>query len=109
MLRKDKQAICNDPPTSAEKYDVKLKLGDIIITATDGVYDNLFNKEVLSIIEGYKRERYSIKKEQKFGLRGPPCYLNEPEEAEELAKLLCRAARAKVDDGRAKKRVETPY
>jgi len=78
MLRKDKQAICNDPPSSSEKYEIKLSLGDIIITATDGVYDNLFNKEVLDIIERFKRERYTLKKEQRGGLCGPPCFLSEP-------------------------------
>ena len=42
-------------------------------------------------------------------MKGPPCLLNEDEEATELARRICRAARAKVDDGDAKKKVETPY
>lgn len=40
---------------------------------------------------------------------GPPCLLNELEEANELARRISEAARAKVDDGEAKKKVETPY
>ena len=101
--------ICNDPPSNAQKYDVQLSLGDVIITATDGVFDNLFNKEVLEIIKAYKLERYSEKREQNTGLIGPPCFLSHQEEAKELARRICRAARAKVDDGEANKRVETPY
>lgn len=109
ILRRDKQAICNDPPSDALRYEVKLELGDVIITASDGVYDNLFNREILEIIENYKRQRYEEKRLYRSGLRGPPCFLSEPEEALELATRICQAARAKVDNGEAGKRVETPY
>ena len=81
----------------------------MVITATDGVFDNLFNKEVLDIIKVYKTERYLAKKKLNNGLIGPPCFLSQPEEAKELARRICKAARAKVDDGEANKRVETPY
>ena len=84
-------------------------MGDVIVTATDGVFDNLFNREILDLIEGYKRERYTLKRQFKCGLRGPPCLLSEPEEACELARRICRAARMKVDEGAKGKRVETPY
>ena len=70
-MRKDKNTICNDEPSAAEKYQVQIELGDVIITATDGVYDNLFNREILEIIESYKRERYETKQEGQEG--GPPC------------------------------------
>lgn len=73
------------------------------------MFDNLFNREILDLIEGYKRERYALKRQFKCGLRGPPCLLSEPEEANELARRICRAARAKVDEGEKGKRVETPY
>ena len=101
--------ICNDSPGVADKYDIKLELGDVIITATDGIFDNLFNREIHDIIEGYKRERYTLKKNFRCGLRGPPCLLSEPEEAQELARRICRAAKVKVENGDAGKRVETPY
>lgn len=106
---KDKQVVCNDDPEKSDKYDVKLELGDVIIMATDGVFDNLFNREILDIIEGYKRERYALKKQFRCGLRGPPCLLSEPDEAEELARRICRAAGSKVDNTGSGKRVETPY
>ena len=109
MLRKDKQAICADPASDAQKYDITLQLGDVIISATDGVYDNLFNREILDIIDTYKSERYAVKKQIESGLRGPPCLLSDREEADELARRICFAARKKVDDGEANKRVETPY
>ena len=81
----------------------------MIVTATDGVFDNLFNREIQEIVEVFKKERYSLKKQFKCGLRGPPCLLSEPEEAKELARRICRAARQKVDDGEAGKKVQTPY
>mmetsp|Transcript_13166 Transcript_13166/g.17895 ORF Transcript_13166/g.17895 Transcript_13166/m.17895 type:complete len:117 (+) Transcript_13166:1985-2335(+) len=111
MLRQDKEkkAVCNDKPADADKYDVQLELGDVVVTATDGVFDNLFNREILDIIEGFKRERYALKKQFRCGLHGPPCLLSEPEEAKELARRICRASRAKVDQGETGKRVETPY
>ena len=109
-LKKSRQSICNNEASDAQKYDINLNLGDIIITATDGVFDNLFNREILDIIERYKRERYAEKKLITMAeLRGPPCFLSEPEEARELAKRICEAARAKIDDGEVGKRVETPY
>lgn len=32
-------------------YQLKIKEGDLVILATDGVFDNLFKKEILSIVE----------------------------------------------------------
>ena len=109
-LRKSRQAICNNEASDAQKYDINLNLGDIVITASDGVFDNLFNREILDIIERYKRERYAEKKLITVAeVRGPPCLLSEPEEAKELSKRICEAARAKIDDGETGKRIETPY
>ena len=101
--------MCADSPSVADQYELNLEVGDVIVTASDGVFDNLFNREILDIIEGYKRERYALKRQFKCGLRGPPCLLSDPDEARELARRICRAARAKVDDGEVGKRVETPY
>ena len=46
----NKEKICNDAPSKAQKYEIKLGLGEVIITATDGVFDNLFNREILEIL-----------------------------------------------------------
>ena len=39
---KKKNYVYSDPPNSADDYNIHLKHGDIIISATDGVFDNLF-------------------------------------------------------------------
>jgi hypothetical protein len=41
VLRK-KNNVCQDSPENADDYSVPLKDGDIIVSATDGVLDNLF-------------------------------------------------------------------
>jgi hypothetical protein len=39
---KKKNNVCQDSPESADDYTVELRDGDIVVTATDGVFDNLF-------------------------------------------------------------------
>ncbi|ORX54043.1 protein serine/threonine phosphatase 2C [Hesseltinella vesiculosa] len=39
-----------DQPKDAQVFNIKLEKNDIIIMGTDGLYDNLFDKEILSII-----------------------------------------------------------
>ena len=39
---KKKNNVCQDSPDNADEYNIDLKDGDIIISATDGVFDNLF-------------------------------------------------------------------
>lgn len=41
VLRK-KNNVCQDSPDAADDYTIELKDGDIIVSATDGVFDNLF-------------------------------------------------------------------
>ena len=109
LAETNKHKICNDPPSSSLKYDMLLSLGDVIITATDGLFDNLFYTEILEIVNRFKQARCSEKREWTSGLIGPPCFLSHEDEARELAMRLCEAARAKVDDGDAKFSVKTPY
>ncbi|KAI8093862.1 phosphatase 2C-like domain-containing protein [Halteromyces radiatus] len=40
-----------DQPKDAQVFNVKVEKNDIIIMGSDGLYDNLFDKEILSIIE----------------------------------------------------------
>ena len=42
--------MCQDKPEDADEYNVDLQDGDIIVSATDGVFDNLFLHEILSIV-----------------------------------------------------------
>jgi hypothetical protein len=39
-----------DHPQSAQRFNIKLQHGDIVIMASDGVFDNLFDEEILSIV-----------------------------------------------------------
>lgn len=46
--------MCQDKPDDAEEYCFELIDGDIIVTATDGIFDNLFSHEILDIVKVYK-------------------------------------------------------
>jgi serine/threonine protein phosphatase PrpC len=94
-LNKD-LANCQDEPHNSDEYTVELRLGDVILTATDGVFDNLFNHEVLDIIKEYKQERFDHK-QTSANSEEQPCVLSSREEATELAKRIAEAARYKVD------------
>ena len=39
--------LCQDTVDCAQIYSFDLEQGDIIVSATDGVFDNLFNFEIL--------------------------------------------------------------
>ena len=47
--------MCQDMPEHADEYHLAIQEGDIIVSATDGIFDNLFNHEILSIITEYKK------------------------------------------------------
>lgn len=53
---KKKNNVCQDSPDNADEYNIDLKDGDIIISATDGVFDNLFQHEILTMVTEYKRK-----------------------------------------------------
>ncbi|WCJ42019.1 hypothetical protein M5689_022847 [Euphorbia peplus] len=40
----------DDPSKLVEEYDFALDEGDVIITGTDGLFDNLYNQEIASIV-----------------------------------------------------------
>ena len=44
---KKKDHLCQDMPEYADEYTYDLQEGDIIVSATDGVFDNLFSYEIL--------------------------------------------------------------
>lgn len=41
----------DDPSLLLESYDIALNEGDVIVTATDGLFDNLYDHEIASIIQ----------------------------------------------------------
>jgi len=69
----------------------------VIVCATDGVFDNLFNHEVLEIVKQYKENRYACKLKDHSTSIHLPCHLTTQAEAQELAKLIVEAARSKID------------
>jgi hypothetical protein len=53
-MLKRKDNLCQDKPEYAEEYTYELLDGDIIVSATDGVFDNLFGHEILKIVKDFK-------------------------------------------------------
>ncbi len=49
-MRKSKESLCQDEADCADEYTIDIQEGDLIISATDGVFDNLYNHEILEII-----------------------------------------------------------
>jgi hypothetical protein len=54
MLKK-KNSVCQDDPSCADEYCLQLRESDIIVSGTDGVFDNLFTHEILSIVKDYRK------------------------------------------------------
>ncbi len=46
--------MCQDKPEHSDEYCYELLDGDIIISATDGVFDNLFSHEILQTVKEFK-------------------------------------------------------
>ncbi|KAJ3117525.1 hypothetical protein HDU96_006454 [Phlyctochytrium bullatum] len=41
----------NDLPSEAQRYNVKVHEGDIVILGSDGIFDNVFDEEILDIVK----------------------------------------------------------
>lgn len=93
QVLKKKNNVCQDSPESADDYNIELKDGDIIVSATDGVFDNLFQHEMLSMVADYRKMI-------------SPLQLRTQQQAKELSKILVDASIAKFKDPKGKK---TPY
>lgn len=77
MLKK-KNSVCQDDPSCADEYSVQLKDSDIIVSGTDGVFDNLFTHEILKIVSLYRARHKNLFKDS---------------QANELAQIIVDAAR----------------
>ncbi len=49
--------VTQDQPEDADDYNFEVFEGDIIVSATDGVFDNLFNHEILSIVQSEQAKK----------------------------------------------------
>ena len=90
---KKKNNVCQDSPENADDYTIQLKEGDIIMSATDGVFDNLFQHEILTMVTDYRKDQ-------------PNGQLTKSTQAKELAAILVQAAMSKFKEPAAKK---APY
>lgn len=78
----------------AEDYEFEVKEGDIILSATDGVLDNLFQHEMITIVQEFMIQQ------------GSP--LNTDYQAQELSKRLVESSREKFVPNN-KQNLKTPY
>ena len=49
----------NDDPKTADTYQARVKLGDIVILGTDGLFDNLFLDDILDIVDQYMNAHFA--------------------------------------------------
>lgn len=57
---KNKNNLCQDCPEMADEYEYELQDGDIIVSATDGVLDNLFTHEILKTVKEFKQKHQRL-------------------------------------------------
>ena len=50
------------PTSNLQRYEVKLQQGDIIVAGTDGLWDNCFNEEILSVIKHCQKDKMDVNK-----------------------------------------------
>lgn len=58
----------NDAPDKADLQDHMLRHGDVLVLATDGVWDNLSSGEVLNIVSNEMRSRGAWEKDEEQGI-----------------------------------------
>lgn len=44
---------CEDSPDDSDNYQLRVREGDLLILGTDGVFDNLFEEEILTIVKDF--------------------------------------------------------
>ena len=46
---------CEDSPEDSDNYQLRVREGDLLILASDGVFDNLFEDEILQIVKNFTK------------------------------------------------------
>ena len=79
---------CQDTPEDSDIYQLRVREGDLLILATDGVFDNLFQEEIVSIVRLFSKTNPQTR-----------------ESAKNLSRLIAEAAykRSKLSN------VKTPF
>jgi serine/threonine protein phosphatase PrpC len=44
---------CEDAPEDSDIYQMRIREGDLLLLATDGVFDNLFSEEILAVVKNF--------------------------------------------------------
>jgi serine/threonine protein phosphatase PrpC len=44
---------CEDTPEDSDNYQLRVREGDLLILGTDGIFDNLFEEEILEIVKNF--------------------------------------------------------
>lgn len=88
-----------DQPQNAQSFNIKVKKGDIIIMGSDGLYDNLFDKNILSLVRDHVHAHTIPGNAQR-----PPRVRNLQPQI--LSDILANAAK---EISEAKRNVDTPF
>lgn len=49
---------CEDSPDDSDNYQLRVREGDLLILGTDGVFDNLFEEEILTIVKNFTKDNW---------------------------------------------------
>lgn len=88
-----------DQPHHAQSFSIKVKKGDIIIMGSDGLYDNLFDKAILSLVRDHVHAHTIPGNAQR-----PPRVRNLQPQI--LSDILANAAK---EVSESKRNVDTPF
>lgn len=47
---------CEDSPEDSDNYQLRVREGDLLILGTDGLFDNLFEDEILTLVKKFARQ-----------------------------------------------------
>lgn len=79
-----------DYPNDAQEYEVLVEHGDLVLTVTDGVLDNLFEDQILALLNLHFPSAHSVARAKKFG--------NLATELQDLANALAEKALMVAND-----------
>ena len=101
----------NDAPERADLQDHMLRHGDVLILATDGVWDNLNSQEVLNIVSNEMRSRGAWEKneEQGFVVTEKLSSLTRPGQAKTLQGIIAAAIVAEAKTASHDEKRDGPF